>query len=496
MTAAEVAGNAIELDFIHFNDFSDTSTSSVENTQRRRHASPESRKRKRSPSPSSLFSSNIIAPWLTFDYPRQHDRPARILHHEIRDYVRYIQPTPNEHLLRGFVIYRVQHLVAKIWPGSETSVFGSFHTKLYLPSSDIDMVVFLPGENAGPVSKNVLYKLGTMLKTQNISHDVTVVAHARVPIVKFREKYTQIHVDISFNVDSGLKTAKTTRKFLNAYPGLKEIVVIVKSFLKQRDMNEVYQGGLGSYAITLLSVSFLQRHPELSRGDILAKDNLGVLLIEFFELYGKLFAFDRIGIRVAPHDGQYFQKPPPLFSDRHRSGFTHSIFTPCIIDPEDDENDVGRGSYGILRVRQAFAQAYEILTTMAYDLFKGKIAILNNVKQKQQGYTILSRILKVEASEVRRRKEWEERVIHEAEVKKALPQVELMLLEMERKDQGMDQDQLHSLAKMSSMKAVETKSKTPESVFKNSKSREPTETKKKKRKKKEKFVVDVHSDSD
>lgn len=47
-------------------------------------------------------------------------------------------------------------------------------------------------------------------------------------------------------------------RFLEDFPPLRAMVLVVKSFLNQRSMNEVYSGGLGSYAIVCLVVSFLQ----------------------------------------------------------------------------------------------------------------------------------------------------------------------------------------------------------------------------------------------
>ena len=46
--------------------------------------------------------------------------------------------------------------------------------------------------------------------------------------------------------------------YLEKYPALRAIVLIIKAFLNQRNMNEVYSGGLGSYSIVCLGVSFLQ----------------------------------------------------------------------------------------------------------------------------------------------------------------------------------------------------------------------------------------------
>jgi hypothetical protein len=39
--------------------------------------------------------------------------------------------------------------------------------------------------------------------------------------------------------------------------------MIIKQFLAQRGLNEVYTGGLGSYAVLLIAMSFLQWHADM-----------------------------------------------------------------------------------------------------------------------------------------------------------------------------------------------------------------------------------------
>lgn len=104
--------------------------------------------------------------------------------------------------------------------------------------------------------------------------------------------------------------------------------MITKAFLTVRNLNEVYTGGLGSYSIVCLAVSFLQMHPKIRRGEIDPEENLGVLLIEFFELYGKHFNYDEVGVSLTD-GGTYFNK--------HARGW-HSDFRKnilCIEDPSD-----------------------------------------------------------------------------------------------------------------------------------------------------------------
>jgi len=56
-------------------------------------------------------------------------------------------------------------------------------------------------------------------------------------------------------------------------------------------MNEVWTGGISSYGLILMTISFLQNH---KRGEGRNPNvNLGVLLIEFFELYGRQFNYEK-----------------------------------------------------------------------------------------------------------------------------------------------------------------------------------------------------------
>ena len=61
-----------------------------------------------------------------------------------------------------------------------------------------------------------------------------------------------------------------------------------------RDMNEVWTGGISSYGLILMTVSFLQNHKRQEGRN--KGINMGVLLIEFFELYGRKFNYEKVGL--------------------------------------------------------------------------------------------------------------------------------------------------------------------------------------------------------
>jgi DNA polymerase sigma len=58
--------------------------------------------------------------------------------------------------------------------------------------------------------------------------------------------------------------------------------------LVQRGLNETYpSGGVGSFLLQLMALSFLQHRPPTGN-DL----NLGALLLDFFELYGRKLNYD------------------------------------------------------------------------------------------------------------------------------------------------------------------------------------------------------------
>lgn len=132
-------------------------------------------------------------------------------------------------------------------------------------------------------------------------NSIEVIAHARVPILKFVDKYTGIRVDMSFDNDSGLVANETFHNWKAEYPAMPVIVAVVKQFLLLRGLNEVPTGGLGGFSITCIVTSLLQHMPH---GHV--EQNLGSILLEFFDFYGNFFDYENVGIRLNPPG--YFNK--------------------------------------------------------------------------------------------------------------------------------------------------------------------------------------------
>ncbi|XP_035483594.2 terminal nucleotidyltransferase 4B [Scophthalmus maximus] len=273
------------------------------------------------------------------------------LHEEISDFYEYISPRPEEEKMRLEVVDRIKGVIYDLWPSAEVQVFGSFSTGLYLPTSDIDLVVF------GKWETLPLWTLEEALRKRNVADEnsIKVLDKATVPIIKLTDSFTEVKVDISFNVKSGVKAARLIKEFKEKYPVLPYLVLVLKQFLLQRDLNEVFTGGIGSYSLFLMAVSFLQLH---CREDVCSPNiNIGVLLIEFFELYGRHFNYLKTGIRIKD-GGCYVAKDE--VQKNMMDGYRPSML--YIEDPLQPDNDVGRSSYGAMQVKQAFDYAYVVLS--------------------------------------------------------------------------------------------------------------------------------------
>ncbi|KAL0962103.1 hypothetical protein UPYG_G00335700 [Umbra pygmaea] len=285
-------------------------------------------------------------PWKTRKYSAGVDG----LHEEVVDFYNFMSPRPEEAAMRKDVVDRIEAVIKELWPTAKVQIFGSFSTGLYLPTSDIDLVVF------GKWERPPLQQLEQALRNHNVAEHGTikVLDKASVPIIKLTDQDTDVKVDISFNVETGVKAAQFIKDYTKRYPVLPYLIFVLKQFLLQRDLNEVFTGGISSYSLILMVISFLQLHPRIDARN--PNINLGVLLIEFFELYGRHFNYLKTAIRIK-NGGAYMAKEDIM--KVMTNGYRPSML--CIEDPLLPGNDVGRSSYGAMQVKQVFDYAYIVL---------------------------------------------------------------------------------------------------------------------------------------
>jgi DNA polymerase sigma len=65
-------------------------------------------------------------------------------------------------------------------------------------------------------------------------------------------------IDIGINNTDGLTGVEVINGFMEKFPALKPLVLVLKGMLKQRKLGDAAFSGLGSYSTTLMCISFLQ----------------------------------------------------------------------------------------------------------------------------------------------------------------------------------------------------------------------------------------------
>ena len=403
-----------DADFLSFDDSSDNAPLTKDNNHEReestvtvlgKYASPQGMDRPLHPDTSNgngVLEVDSFPPWMMLDVdnglPSQvYTRKPRLidLHNEIIQFYNLMQPQEDELNERLTLVEEIRQIVYKEFGGKDkvqVETFGSLATGLFLPSSDIDIVIhFLDDEDENNENnaettdsqedweKHILKGSGNRmerfanalrrawLQGEKITY-LEVIQATRVPLVKFTHSPTNINVDVSFERLSGRENATYMNDMLKRIPCLKPLIFVLKAYLSARSLNEPFSGGVGSFLLQLMIISFLQHRcrEEINRGNQISRtvQNLGSMLLEFFELYGIDYNYCLVGISVR-NGGYYF----PKGAKERRDNFWQEAkpFMLAVENPNDPTGNVGTSSYRISLVQRAFESSFKVLLAHVSD---------------------------------------------------------------------------------------------------------------------------------
>ena len=160
--------------------------------------------------------------------------------------------------------------------------YGSFFTNLSIEGSDLDILVYYhKKKEENDFYKDILNIL--QQKEGELLEDICPILSATVPVIKLKidirkeikdkdiklknttyfeeEDLTKIKIDLTFTENeqefqnSGV-VISYINKSLSEYPQIKPILLLLKRYFKQMNMNKNYTGGLCSYSLFLLVLSF------------------------------------------------------------------------------------------------------------------------------------------------------------------------------------------------------------------------------------------------
>ena len=137
--------------------------------------------------------------------------------------------------------------------GSRLTTFGSSESGLGLRNGDVDLCLEFTGEKP----KKVLNKIARMLRDDGME-DVTLIAHAKVPIVKFVDQRSKIPIDISINNSLAIYNTKLLKAYSDCDSRVRPFVLAIKHWALHRGICNAAYGTFSSYAWTLIALQSLQ----------------------------------------------------------------------------------------------------------------------------------------------------------------------------------------------------------------------------------------------
>lgn len=239
-------------------------------------------------------------------------------------------------------------------------VFGSYATELAVPGfSDLDVVLTMShakqnkkkkerslahaGNNIDAALKcNIL---GRSLKRVKWVDSVKVLDRAHIPVVKLSTKGLDVDLTFALPLHGGLQTVAFVRDLKQMYPALTPLTLVLKTFLAKASLSDPFTGGLSSYALLLMIVASIRKSHEKG-----TEFNLGALLVDFLELFGRDFDPGRDAVVCV-------EGPAMAVAKRETVDHGQGHASLLVFDPISPGNNVARSCFRINAVQKLFADA-------------------------------------------------------------------------------------------------------------------------------------------
>ncbi|XP_035513997.1 LOW QUALITY PROTEIN: poly(A) RNA polymerase GLD2 [Morone saxatilis] len=135
------------------------------------------------------------------------------------------------------------------WTGSSMNGLGC-------RSSDADLVLVIKGNKRhDPI--HVLSVLQRLFKSLSYV-ERTQLIRAKVPILRFREKGSDLEFDLNINNTVGIRNTFLLRSYAFADLRIRPMILVVKKWARHNQINDASKGTLSSYTLVLMVLHYLQ----------------------------------------------------------------------------------------------------------------------------------------------------------------------------------------------------------------------------------------------
>lgn len=258
------------------------------------------------------------------------------------------------------LITQIKDLVHGLTENYECELYGSYTTGLCLPWSDLDFVIISkPGQQT---EQYFLKRVYNSLALKPWVNEIKLIENTFVPLIKVKanSQYLDFNIDISMQAErhQGLKCVQLVKMYLQEYKVLHPLVLALKTLLKNANLNNPYSGGLSSYGLILMLVSYIQS--KLSDGAYpYQENNLSKTFIGFLSHFGLFFDYGKyIIIAYPPNDIGDTNDNDNDKENTYAFGSNSHDF--IIVDPLNKGNNVAKSTFQYMNIKRVFMIAFLI----------------------------------------------------------------------------------------------------------------------------------------
>ncbi|KAL0575269.1 hypothetical protein V5O48_006705 [Marasmius crinis-equi] len=262
------------------------------------------------------------------------------------------------------------------WGALAIRPYGSSILGVSLPTSDIDLALFT--EKHANMEREEEVELLKRIHQVLLADEENWLAvdarlNATVPILcgTTTERLGGVKFDFSTNRGDGLQSAEVVARYIGEFPSMSKLLIVMKTFLWQRGLDDPSEGGLGGYALSLMVYCFIkarisfcisyyaltfQQNGYCARSEDVMKEgsNLGTLVVDFFAFYLRPRCDNGICIM---RTGKFVTRDTPS------TEFRILIEDPA--GPATEFKDVAKATTRFPDIRRSFADAVEDLFNYA-----------------------------------------------------------------------------------------------------------------------------------
>ena len=292
-------------------------------------------------------TTTIPLPWTSPATLSLTSHPILQLHQEILDFAAFTSPTQSLVVIRKSLTSELIAVLQGLCPGLSLSSYGSTQTGLSLGSSDLDLRIVLPNSEADSA---ILQKISDYLSLNGYLS--VYIGNAKVPIVRIERESRPKRVEISQTpAESPWIYNEIAQK-----PEIRPLILVLKAYFRQRNLNDTYTGGIGSYLLYHLVAFAVATHPAYCEDEAnYERYSLGHYLLHFLRLYGEEIDFTVLAIDPAANR-----------TIRRSESSCRSTAPLLLISPEDPSSNLASEGLRLGSVRKAMRETYALLCEQGY----------------------------------------------------------------------------------------------------------------------------------